>query len=244
MRFLSLLMVISLVGCGESIPPPDYDKTEPVTVEQIDTPESEAPAVEIVVEPDPVAVEKDTLEENTYQVVDASKLKGLQSIKYDMFFKASMSWHMPQIDWRWLKAQCWQESRFNPKAVSPVGAGGVCQFMPGTFEGVPDSIKQGRDVWDARTNIEAGAWYMNTRYVFWTSPRPQLDRIWLAQACYNAGCGHVLNAQKACGGPSAYNEIIACLPDITGHYSKETISYVKLIDGFRKELGVPDPVSF
>tara|TARA_B100000700_G_scaffold327859_1_gene443773 strand:- start:2994 stop:3725 length:732 start_codon:yes stop_codon:yes gene_type:complete len=243
MRYLTIILVIFLWGCGESIPPPDTDKTEPLpveVVEEVEVVEVEEPVEEL----DPIAEEKDEIKENTYQVVEASKLKGLQSIKYDLFFKSAMSWYMPQIDWRWLKAQCWQESRFNPKAVSPVGAGGVCQFMPGTFDGVPESVKQGRDVWDARTNIEAGAWYMNTRYNFWTSPRPQLDRIWLAQACYNAGCGHVLNAQKACGNPSGYNDIIKCLPQITGHHSKETISYVKLIDGFRKELGVADPISY
>ena len=90
MRLSLLLTLVLLTACGESIPPPDYDKTEPVTVEVIDVPP--APVVEEVMEePDPIAVEKDEIEENTYQVVDASKLTGLQSIKYDVFLNYNIN---------------------------------------------------------------------------------------------------------------------------------------------------------
>lgn len=61
----------------------------------------------------------------------------------------------------------------------------------------------------------------------WSSPRPETDRHSLAMASYNAGFGNLLKAQSACGGGVLYSEIIACLPDVTGHHSKETIGYVE-----------------
>lgn len=242
MRYLLLILFLLLPACGNDNDKPSSPDTSTGQVEE----EVNTSPVEVIPPPEPIrdspiVVKKDEIEENTYQITDARKLSGLQSIKYDIYFKAAMSWQMPYIDWKWLKAQCWQESRFNPKAVSPVGAAGVCQFMPGTWEGVPIFVREDRDVWDARTNIDAAAWYMNTRYNFWTSPRPQLDRIQLAQACYNAGCGHVLNAQKKCNNPSGYDEIIECLPLITGDHSKETIDYVQKIGGFARELNVIMP---
>ena len=37
------------------------------------------------------------------------------------------------LDWLLMKAQAWQESRFDPNVVSKAGAIGLCQFMPATF---------------------------------------------------------------------------------------------------------------
>lgn len=150
----------------------------------------------------------------------------LQSLKYDLYFKSAMSWQMPGIDWRLLKAQCYQESRFKPKAVSPAGAAGVCQFMPATWEDVPQFIRKGQGVFDARTNIEAAAWYDSKLYRFWYSPRPVAERIKLMLASYNAGARNIAKAQTLCDMAINYQPIIKCLPDVTGHHSRETIDYV------------------
>lgn len=147
-----------------------------------------------------------------------------------------MSWQMPTIHWHWLKAQCYQESRFKPTAVSPVGAQGVCQFMPGTWHDVPDFIKKGSHAFDARTNIEAAAWYNSKLYRFWYSPRPVEERIKLMLASYNAGAGNIAKAQKLCNMATLYEPIIKCLPIVTGRHSKETINYVIHIEKFKSKL--------
>ena len=73
-----------------------------------------------------------------------------------------------------LEAVAWQESRFNQAAVSPKGARGVMQLMPGTA-----SIL-GVDAADLKGNIDGGAAYL----------AQQLRRygdLRLALAAYNAG---------------------------------------------------------
>ncbi len=83
---------------------------------------------------------------------------------------------------RLLKAQMEQESGFKPDAVSPVGAGGLIQLMPGTFEGLRKAHPElGSNRFDPETNIHAAALYM----------KEMLDgtggNVQLALAAYNAG---------------------------------------------------------
>lgn len=149
--------------------------------------------------------------------------------KYDDNIKEAAELYMPQAPWLMWKAQLWQESRLDPFAVSPVGARGLAQIMPGTFDEITRGIGAGVvSPFDAEWAIKMGAWYMRKQIKGWSAPRPYTDRHNLAMASYNAGMGNILKAQKACGGKNLYDEIIACLPQITGRHSKETINYVRL----------------
>ncbi len=86
-----------------------------------------------------------------------------------------------------LEALVWQESRWRTGAVSPVGARGLAQLMPGTARAM------GVDAGDPHANLEGGARYL----------RIQLDTfggdIEKALAAYNAGPGRV---QRAGGIPA------------------------------------------
>jgi len=95
------------------------------------------------------------------------------------------------FDWRLVVALMYQESRFDPNAESWAGALGLLQVMPLTARELGY-----RDLSDPVTNIQAGTRYLaQLREQF----APELyaeDRIWFALAAYNAGLGHVLDAQR------------------------------------------------
>lgn len=69
----------------------------------------------------------------------------------------------------------WRESRFAADAVSPKGAQGIAQFMPGTA-----SLRGLNDPFDARTAIAASAAYLSDL-------KTQYGNLGLAAAAYNAG---------------------------------------------------------
>lgn len=159
-----------------------------------------------------------------------------QAQSFDEYFKESATrylyGYLPENDWRWWKAQCYQESRLVETAVSPVGASGVCQLMPGAAE---DSGLSWADRFNAGRNIRAGAFILRRNIRTWW-PRPtRLDRLKLGWAGYNAGSGHIIRAQSKCDGAHLWEAIAPCLPQVTGRHATETINYVRLIPKwFRK----------
>lgn len=152
------------------------------------------------------------------------------SSAYDSHFETYSEMYLPMWDWRWLKAQCYQESLLRPQAVSPVGARGLCQFMPGTWRDAQAALGLSAPPENPIASIHASAWYMARLRRSWSAPRPEADRRELAQASYNAGLGNILRAQRACGNPALYEPIIACLPSITGQRNAhETTTYTQRI---------------
>lgn len=137
---------------------------------------------------------------------------------------------MPGVDWRLYKAQLKKESSLDPGAISPAGAMGLAQFMPGTWTDVSRDLGfEGVSAFSVRHAIDAGAYYMATLRLKWSSPRPEVDRHNLALASYNAGFGNILAAQRLCAGALLYPDIIICLPQVTGRHAKETTNYVPAI---------------
>jgi soluble lytic murein transglycosylase-like protein len=152
--------------------------------------------------------------------------------QFDTIIRTAAADHLPGTDWRLLKAQLMQESRLNPKAESKVGAQGIAQFMPGTWNDMKAILSRERDiknadVWNPEHAIPACALYMRQLWKNWSAPRPELDRYALALASYNAGTGNLLKAQELAGGVNDYVSIIAKLHRVTGiDNSNETKTYV------------------
>ncbi|TIV91450.1 MAG: lytic transglycosylase domain-containing protein, partial [Mesorhizobium sp.] len=69
----------------------------------------------------------------------------------------------------------WKESRFDPNAVSPVGAEGIAQFMPGTAK-----LRGLADPFDIEQAIPASAKYL-------AEMKAGYGNLGLAAAAYNAG---------------------------------------------------------
>ncbi|MGX8904693.1 C40 family peptidase [Streptomyces netropsis] len=94
------------------------------------------------------------------------------------------------------------ESQFNPKAASPVGAQGIAQFMPSTWEtsGIDGNRDGKRDVWDPEDAIPSAAKYLCSlaKEVKDVPGDGQSNML----AAYNAGSGAVLKY----GGIPPYKE--------------------------------------
>lgn len=91
--------------------------------------------------------------------------------------EAAQRFHIPGA---WIEAVMRAESSGNPRAVSPVGAIGLMQVMPGTWAGLRSRYRLGADPFEPRDNILAGTAYL----------REMLDRygdVGAMLAAYNAG---------------------------------------------------------
>ena len=95
------------------------------------------------------------------------------------------------------------ESNFNPHAVSPAGAQGLMQLMPGTARslGVTNSF-------DPVQNINAGTHYLAKQFAEFD------DNVRLALAAYNAGP----KAVKQYGGMPPYRETREFVNRVLGYY--------------------------
>ncbi len=116
-------------------------------------------------------------------------LKGGQLSRYDAVFKkvaAKYEW-----DWRLLAAVAYQESKFNPDVVGFGGSYGMMQFMPNTgphYGVYPDSPPE--------VQIHGGMKKLKSDFKSWSSIPDKAQREKFTLATYNAGRGHVEDAQR------------------------------------------------
>lgn len=168
----------------------------------------------------------------------AAGLSALFGSKYDIQIKQAVDRYWPDFPvWKAWKAQLFQESKLNPDAVSPVGARGLAQFMPGTWKDVSRELGMLGVSPNSELAIQAGAYYMMKLRRIWSSPRPEGERQKLAQASYNAGAGHILKAQRICSGAPLWVDIAPCLVQVTGPANAhETQTYVERIGRWQAAL--------
>lgn len=110
---------------------------------------------------------------------------------YDLLFKK----HAKNIGWDWqlIASISFQESRYNPNVVSWAGAEGLMGIMPNTAKALgvtPHELK------DPDTGIRTGVDCLRRfRQGFSKITDPQ-EKIKFTLAAYNAGIGHVYDAQR------------------------------------------------
>jgi len=140
---------------------------------------------------------------------------------FDRYFRYSTARFLQPLtggDYRWLHSQCWVESRLNPLAVSPVGARGICQFMPLTWVEVSRQMRINASVFDPRANILAAGFYMRRLSRAYTAPRAEDELRRWSWGAYNAGLGTILRAQRRVGGSIVWDEVSGFLPGETRDY--------------------------
>ena len=94
-------------------------------------------------------------------------------------------------DWRLLAAQCYQESAFDPKARSWVGACGLMQIMPATATelGLPHD-----QIYEPEPNIAAAAKYIRQLTNHFNDIADTNERRYFVLAAYNGGWFHIRDA--------------------------------------------------
>ena len=148
-------------------------------------------------------------------ILDASR--GQISLYDDLFKQYSLQcgW-----DWRLMAAQAYQESTFDPQAVSHMGAMGLMQLMPGTARDVGVSQSE---VFEPASNVRGATKLinqLNTRYSFITDADERLNFI---LAAYNAGPGHLDDARA-----------------LAEKYGKDPNVWLGNVDAFVLRMSEPD----
>lgn len=122
---------------------------------------------------------------------DIPEVKNGHVSPYDLLFKK----HAKNIGWDWqlLASIAYQESRFNPTVVSWAGAEGLMGIMPNTAKALgvtPHELK------DPDTGVRTGVDCLRRfRQGFSEITDPE-EKIKFTLASYNAGIGHVYDAQR------------------------------------------------
>lgn len=154
----------------------------------------------------------------------------LHNREYDEEIKKWSLIYTPQHPWYWNKAQLIAESALHPKAVSSVGAMGLGQFMPKTWEQMERELGWYASPFSTSHNIQASTYYMSTLIAQFKKDRPYADKYNLALASYNAGLGNILIAQRKGGNSLLYTPMASHLHLVTGaSNSKQTKDYVNRI---------------
>ena len=129
--------------------------------------------------------------------------------RYRAWFEAAAA--QVGIDWRLLAAIGYQESKWEPRAVSEDGAQGLMMLTADTAQAM--GIKD-RD--DPQQSIFAGARYLAQVRLMIPDRIAEPDRTWLTIAAYNVGFGHLEDARVITQGlgkdPDSWAEVRERLP--------------------------------
>ncbi|NVK39932.1 MAG: membrane-bound lytic murein transglycosylase MltF [Oceanospirillaceae bacterium] len=132
------------------------------------------------------------------------------------------------IDWNLLASVAYQESHWDPDAVSPTGVRGIMMLTHAAASevGVDDRT-------DPVQSIIGGAHYLVNVKAKIPDRIPEPDHTWLALAGYNVGFGHLEDARiltaRAGRNPDRWNDVREFLPLLTKekYYSTVKLGYAR-----------------
>ena len=115
------------------------------------------------------------------------------------------------MDWRLLAAIGYQESHWDPDAVSPTGVRGLMMLTQGAAADLEID-----DLTDPEQSILGGTEYLQRMLRSIPERIPEPDRTWLGLAAYNVGLGHLEDARKLTqqngGNPDKWVDVKENLP--------------------------------
>lgn len=132
------------------------------------------------------------------------------------------------IDWRFLAAVSYQESLWNPGAVSPTGVRGLMMLTQNTARQL--GIENRTDPFDS---TQGGAAYLLALKQRIPERISEPDRTWMTLAAYNIGFGHLEDAriltQIRGGNPDRWTDVRETLPLLTQRewYKKTRFGYAR-----------------
>ena len=176
---------------------------------------------------------KATAGEALESVAAARNLKKISQRFDPTFRKYSKRFFGPAFDWRYFKAQGFAESGLKPTATSWVGARGIMQLMPSTYQEIASHRPEFGPIDQPEWNIAAGV--MHDRYLWdlWRKDIDDGERHHFMFASYNAGEGTItraLGVARQNGGLPAWSSIELIAPSVTRWRYTETLGYVRRID--------------
>jgi len=139
----------------------------------------------------------------------------------DHIAEAAQRFELPAV---WIRAVLRAESDGDPRAVSPKGAIGLMQIMPGTWAGLRVRYHLGNDPYDPHDNIIAGAAYIRELFDRYGSPG------WIA--AYNAGPGRYEASLSGRPLPAETRAYIATIAPALGGGSDPGTTVIAAADPF------------
>lgn len=115
------------------------------------------------------------------------------------------------LPWQLLVAMGYQESHWNPNAISPTGVRGLMMLTRPTAAclGIHDRL-------NPHLSILGGARYLSMLLNRLPPSIPYPNRLWMALAAYNMGFGHLLDARRLVssrgGDPNSWSAVKKVLP--------------------------------
>lgn len=126
----------------------------------------------------------------------------------DMFQHAAVAYG---FSWQLLAAMAYQESHWNPEAVSSTGVRGLMMLTRATAQEMGVTDRE-----DPVQSIFAGAGYLYRIYERLPEQIREPERIWFALAAYNIGMGHLEDARRLTEqhgkDPNLWSEVSEYLP--------------------------------